>query len=264
MKNDRVRVLSIIGALLSAMVMMVGLVTTMMPANVSVSADNAEQSESTDDDSEDEDSPDSSSDLDSGSDANSDSSDAAKQMEARSRELEKRQKNGYYGSDAQEYAPKDSQMNPKTDVARAYWACSPQSLMDDMNFRYQLSDDQSEMTLRLTKPYDANLKCIADNLEIYQGKIVNDQMKDHKWHNFNVANLQFKSRIMGDSADKGWLDLIVKEDVNSPSKGSEQDLNSYNGSADPNNHNDTSAYCNTLTGDSKLQCESMNEYGNGS
>lgn len=67
---------------------------------------------------------------------------------------------------------------------------------------------------------------------------------------------------MGDTSNRGWLDLIVKEDVDLPSKGSEQDLNSYNGSADPNNHNDTSSYCNTLSGSDKLKCESMNEYGN--
>lgn len=150
MNKNRIKIISVLGLLLSAVLMIAGIYTGLTSSVVSGSSNSSAQKQSSTDDKYDNDKK-------SSEKGNNDKDLKKKAEEQAKREqiLEKRMGGGY-GSDAQSYAPEGSQTNPETDVARAYWACSPQSIIDDLDFRYQLSDDQSEMTLRFTKPYDAN------------------------------------------------------------------------------------------------------------
>lgn len=146
------------------------------------------------------------------------SNDTAKQLEKREHELEERQHGGY-GSQAQSYAPEGSQTNPKTDIARAYWGCSPQSLLDETNFIYQLSDDQSEMTLRINYPSqfaDYNIGCLATNLNLRTTELTSEGTPDHGWRKHCIDSYCITSRIMNSGTlapdgSTGWIDVIIKE-----------------------------------------------------
>ncbi|MDF7665258.1 hypothetical protein [Bifidobacterium sp. ESL0745] len=205
MDKNRIKIISVLGLLLSAVLMIVGIYTGLTSSIVGGSSNSSAEKQSSNTN---------------GVKKNTGKKTTTPDNGEKLNNPETTKDGGGFGSfNNRFYAPKDSQLSQKTDIARVFWECSPQSQPNDDNFYYDLSDDQSELWLRVSYPSawsDQIVGCFASKLGLGTAELTKAGTIEHGWRVNSEGNYNIQSKIMdtgtqASDGSTGWLDLMVKQ-----------------------------------------------------